>query len=317
MAKQIEKPLTREDVLKLIEVNGGTAEGLDLSGKVFEQGIDLSGLDLKGIILREATLWDIELEDPDSGYLPEGAHLEGASLMNAHLEDAKIFGSHLEGTDLFNAHLEGALLTEVHLEGANLTVAHLERTKLRGAHLEGASFAGVQLSSDTLLDDTVWGNYILGEEREALFDIAADSYRQLKQWYTNAGMYDVAGKFFYREMEARRKSRHWKAELHLKLWDWILRLLCGYGEKAERVVVSAVMFIFGLAAAYFFFSAFSSATFAGCLYYSVVSFTAVGYGSWVYPEPASWAKGFGAAEAALGVFMMALFLVTFTRKMTR
>jgi len=43
----------------------------------------------------------------------------------------------------------------------------------------------------------------------------------------------------------------------------------------------------------------------------------LGYGSWVYPEPESWAKGLGAAEAALGVSMIALFLVTFTRKMTR
>ncbi len=32
-----ENPYTREDVLKLIEENGGTAKGLDLLGKAFEQ----------------------------------------------------------------------------------------------------------------------------------------------------------------------------------------------------------------------------------------------------------------------------------------
>ena len=45
---------TREDVLRLIAENGGTAEGLDLSGKTFVEDINLFGLDLNGIILRGA-----------------------------------------------------------------------------------------------------------------------------------------------------------------------------------------------------------------------------------------------------------------------
>ena len=52
MAEEKEKPLTREDVLKRIEENGGTAKGLDLSGKTFKDGINLRGLNLEGIILK-------------------------------------------------------------------------------------------------------------------------------------------------------------------------------------------------------------------------------------------------------------------------
>jgi hypothetical protein len=52
------------------------------------------------------------------------------------------------------------------------------------------------------------------------------------------------------------------------------------------------------------------------LYYSAVSFTALGYGQWA-PEPTGWVKGLGAFEAFIGVFMMALFLITFVRKMIR
>ncbi|MFC1944860.1 hypothetical protein ACFLX5_05200 [Chloroflexota bacterium] len=58
-----ERPLTREDVLRLIETNGGTAEGLDLPGKVFEEGIDLAGLGLSGIILKSANLFEANLEN--------------------------------------------------------------------------------------------------------------------------------------------------------------------------------------------------------------------------------------------------------------
>jgi len=358
MTEAIEKPLTREDVLKAIEKNGGKAQGLQLSGKRFVGGVNLGNLNLSRIGLVGAHLEGARL---DGAHLEEaylgGAHLEGAELQRAHLERAQLRGAHLEGAQLgsahfekanlwdanlegadlgdanlegaylwranlkgaclMNANLEGAKLLAVNLEEADLTYANLEGTYLGHSHLERVYLEGVKLSPDTELYDVHWGNYILGEETRRFFDRAAHTYRQLKQWHTNAGMYGVAGNFFYREMEARRKSRRWKAGPHLKLWYWILRLLCGYGEKAERVVISAIVLIFGLAAAYFFFSAFSSVTFLGCLYYSVVSFTALGYGSWVHPEPASWAKGLGAAEAVLGVFMMALFLVTFTRKMTR
>jgi len=232
-------PYTREDVLRLIKENGDTAEGLDLSEKVFEEGIDLRGLDLEGIILKEAILWDIKLEDPerdDPTAGLEGAHLEGASLMSAHLEGAHILGSHFEGADLFNAHLEGALLTEVHLEKTCLYIAHLEGAKLRSAHLEGAYLSGVKLSSETNLENVDWGDYILGEEREGLFDIVSNTYRQLKIWYTNAGCHDIAAKFYYREKEANRKafklrSTHWNDRLSVEF----MRALFGYGERWWRV----------------------------------------------------------------------------------
>jgi len=199
-----------------------------------------------------------------------------------------------------------------HLEEAYLYHAHFEGADLRYARLEGACLRSVEFPRDTKLEGVEWGNYILGDERNGQFRDATDIYRHLKIWYTEHGIYDVAGKFFYREMEAKRKAQSWKSEPLSKLWSWVIKLLCGYGEKPERVVISALVIIFGLAIAY----RFGGLSLPYSIYYSVVSFTAVGYGSWV-PEPTEWAKGIGAAEAIIGVFMMALFLVTFTRKMTR
>jgi len=325
-----QNPLTREDVLKAIEASGGP-ENTNLSEKWFEKHIDLRGLNnnhLQGITLDNARFPPDFRRDiaTTRGARLKGVHLEGAHLRSAHLEEADLSNTHLEGACLwhtyleraylFDAHLEGANLRGAHLEGADLSYADLEGADLTGACLEGARLTGVGLSSDTRLENVDWGNYILAEERKEPFDLAADSYRQLKQWYTDAGMYDVAGKFFYREMEARRKSRRWKAEPHLKLWDWILRLLCGYGEEWRRVIISATAVMFGLALIYFAIGTLTPNTFLNSLYYSAVSFTALGYGTWA-PNPTGWVKGLGAVEAFVGVFMMALFLVTFTRKMTR
>ena len=65
-------PYIRKDVLRLIEANGGKAEGLDLSGKIFEKGIDLNNLYPNVIILERARL--------------TYAHLEGADLRRAYLK---------------------------------------------------------------------------------------------------------------------------------------------------------------------------------------------------------------------------------------
>ena len=78
--------------------------------------------------------------------------------------------------------------------------------------------------------------------------------------------------------------------------------------------VEARGFIFGSAVAY---SLFGGLDLPYSLYFSVISFTALGYGSWVNIRPEGWVQALGATESFIGVFMMALLLVTFVRKWTR
>jgi len=304
MAEEKEKPLTREDVLRLIEENGGTAEGLDLSGKEFEKRIDLSKLHLSGVILEGAILIGVRLERADLTF----AHLDGANLETANLEEA---------------HLAWASLDGANLAGASLRGAWLDRTSFIGAYL-----IGVEFSPDTKWGNIDWGNYILGEETDGFFGLAEDTYRRLKQWHTNAGIYDVAGEFLFREMEAKRKNLSWLQppgrrwlgwwplrgeKVRLNAYKW----LYGYGERPWRVVAWAALVVFLVACAHFFTAGILTlSAFWDSLYYSAVSFTALGYGRWA-PQPTGWVKGLGAFEAFIGVFMIALFLVTFTRKMIR
>ncbi len=129
-------------------------------------------------------------------------------------------------------------------------------------------------------------------------------------------MYDIAGEFHYREMEARRKLAWGKLRLPYASAMYALRFLYGYGERPERVIGWAAAVVFGLALVHWAFGTVAGG-FLDALYYSAVAFTALGYGEWA-PDPQGWAGRFlGAGESFMGVFMMALFLVTFTRKMTR
>jgi hypothetical protein len=312
-----QNPYTRKDVLRLIKENGGKAEGLDLSGRVFREDIDLRGFDLSGIVLKEAQLW--------------GAHLERARLRYANLEKADLARVHLEDSNLSDANLKGAELWNAHLERASLCKADLEETQLSGAHMEGVFLRFARLSHNTKLLNVNWGNYrlkeefleVIGKKKLGAFDAAAEIYRRLKVWYANAGMYDISGNFYYREREANRIdiqekiSQRFNFKLILELfWLWIYKLTCGYGEIPWRVLSSAAVIIIGLAFIYFAIGTLTPNTFLNSLYYSAVSFSALGYGKWA-PEPAGWVKGLGVIEAFVGVFMMSLFLITFVRKLTR
>lgn len=316
-------PYTRKDVLRLIKKNGGTAAGLDLSGKYFEDDIDLRGLDFNGIKLQKVDLM--------------GANLQGIELIGINLQGANLSDTNLQGSNLASINLENASIENANLQEANLADANLQRADLRMANLQGARLWHADLRrallwdanlKGAMLEEVKWDSkYMVGDEPEPKEQIPADArqqflgeaesvYRHLKSCHMEHGLYNIAGKFFYREMEARRKAQSWKQEPLQKLWSWTLKLLCGYGEKPQRVAISAAAIVFGLAAAYFFWGSFSSTSFWDTLYYSVASFTALGYGQWA-PQPTGWAKGVGAAEAVLGVSMLALFLVTFTRKVSR
>jgi hypothetical protein len=235
-------------------------------------------------------------------------------------EEINLKGKCLSGVDFAQATF---LYNKDTYQGANFQNAHLENVNfeeadLHYAHLEGAFLTNAKFSRETNLEEIKWGKkYILGEEESRDYSFAQITYRKLKTWYTEHGIYDVAGQFFFREMTAKRKAIKWCPNPFKRIISKLFSLLCGYGEKPERVGISATVIILGLALVYYLLGSFgSSISFLNSLYYSAVSFVALGYGTWVI-EPVGWAKYVGALEAGIGVFMMALFLVTFTRKMTR
>ena len=357
MGEEKEKPLTREDVLKLIEKNGGTAKGLDLSGKTFVEAIDLSDLDLHGIILKDA-----RFPTHFEGAQLMGAKFDGSDLTGADLRSINFQYSHfkklnnqptclaiadLRGSSLLNANFQGADLTAAKfggvVEAIQGGVANLDDTDFRGAKLfrtdfEGCYFYGTKLEGacirgadiyDAHLEEADWGSYKIGEETSKDFYSAESIYRWLKQYYTNAGIYDIAGEFFFREMTAQRKGIRWWPHptqrkrinwwLHPRhrAWSKFVSLICGYGERPHRVITWAASWILGLAIIYFLVNQiWDWSAFLRSLYFSAVSFTALGYGSWLEITN-DWIKGIGAFESFIGVFTMALFLITFTRKMRR
>lgn len=322
------KLLNRDDLVRLIEENGGNAWNLDLSEVVFVEGIDLSGLNLDGVVLRDADVSSVRTPGTWAG-----VDLVGKGLA---------LPCYFQGCSFSSADLAGANLQSARLEEADFQRANLKGTDFRGAYLAGVRLRNADFDTSTRFENIHWGDYILGDEKDRRWQEATDVYRRMKNWHIATGKYDEAAEFFYREMTAKRKVYWWGSEWgwplkdlfhskhlwrHLLLfliprspfqwaWSMLVNVLCGYGERPFRVLTAVVSIVLGLSLLYSNMGTLTPNTFAHCLYYSAVSFTALGYGSWA-PQPVGWVKGIGVFEAFVGVFMMALFLVTFTRKMTR
>jgi len=296
-------PLCRSHVVTLLELSSSCSGPLNLSGR------NLHSTDLSGLNLREVDL-------------------RGADLGHADLRNADLFGADLSGADLFRADLRGAFLVRCNLDGAFLLA--------------------VRLDEHTDLGDVEWGRRYQSEwERLGMLDNARALYRQLFVWHRTRGYGDLAGEFLYRDWVCRTRQmgeavaqgwnwrRPWRVGLlgSLSWWRSLGKFLVmagfeaafGYGERPFRICVFAAAVVVLFALAFFvlpggFEGAWTlrnvSSHLLDCFYFSLVSFTTLGYGEWVDP-PGLAAGDLGAVESFIGLFVTAMFLVTFTRRWTR
>jgi uncharacterized protein YjbI with pentapeptide repeats len=311
----------------LLKANIGKAILADahLDGAELEEA-HLDFADLSGASLKKAYLMRTHL----AGANFSGAHLEEAFMEDADLTEARLVNAHLKGANLERADLRGANLHRARLQQVNfnyanlrgpetdLTKADMEAARLYGADLFQADIEGINWGSQQILGEELLHKGEVDEEKkQELIKEAASVYRNLKTWHNERGMYDLAGEFFFREATAKRKALKWSLNPFHKLWSWFVSVTCGYGERPLRAIVWAASVIVGLGIIYFLIGAdWNIDAFGNSMAFSAMSFTSMGYGSWLEASEAL-TKGIGAFESFIGVFTIALFLITFIRKMTR
>lgn len=267
---------------------------------------------------------------------------EGYELTRANLENAFIIELDLSHANLERANLEDASTFGVNLTGANLFKANLRDANLREANLVDADLLGANLDG-TDLDRASWGekavirNHTIADQLSAQGDDigareqyqrAEDTYRIIRQRLEANGQTEMAGQFFYNEMVCKRRQMpKWSV---MRFWSRLVDIICGYGEDPKRVISFSLAVVVGCA---FIFCLTGIAhgdnvyafhlqdtliedlrTLAYALYYSVVTFTTLGYGDMV---ALGWGKAVCALEAFVGVFLNSMFLLTFAKKMIR
>jgi len=157
--------------------------------------------------------------------------------------------------------------------------------------------------------------------RANLFNKAENIYRNIKLNLQDNGDYKTAGEFNFNELIMRRKRSYHERNIVDWLFSHLNSKLCGYGERANRVISMSLIVVFSLALAYFLNNAIIregltsyNPNFLESLYFSFVTFTTLGYGDYA---PTQTFQLVATAEAFFGAFMIALFVLVFGRKMLR
>lgn len=157
------------------------------------------------------------------------------------------------------------------------------------------------------------------------------AFRLARQAAQSRGDQAMAGEYYLAERRAaeigQRKVywwRVWRPICFLRCWTEFLlaRIVWAYGERPSRLLLAGAGIILVWACLCFAMGGLQpspgedSATpgLAQYLYFSVVTFTTLGYGDF-YPKPCfqTWAG----VEAILGAFLMALFVASLARKHMR
>jgi hypothetical protein len=269
--------------------------------------------------------------------------MQGFSLARADLQDINLVnrssksGYQLINSDLYHANLSNSHLFMLDLSGSSLMKANLSHANLHYANLTNCNLLGVNLNG-AKIEHAIWGKEITQETQAKnassrdnqidLYQQAEEIYRHLRQTAEHQGLFETAGRFFSKEMVMRRRQHpRWSFQRNIsKMVD----LFCGYGEQPLRVILFSIVLILVFALLYFFaglnFSGESLAfdpqaslwhnvkIYFTALYFSVVTFTTLGYGDLA---PIGIARALAALEAFVGSFTLALFVVVFVKKMTR
>jgi hypothetical protein len=271
---------------------------------------------LKGLQLKRADLTGLNLVNHN------GPHFD--------LSYSNFYRANMQNAHLYNTSIRNASLMKADLSDANLHCAKLEGTNLLGVKLVGARIDNMKLGHTLLQEDLARKAEKQKDSEKALdyFEQSEEIYRDLRNAAENRGLLEVSGKFNHKVLIMRRHqypkwSRHRFAS---KFFD----VLCGYGERPVNVIFFSMMLILLCAFGYFMFGVnFNGETIqfsatqntktnlmalVNSLYFSVVTFTTLGYGD---ITPLGYSRLIAAFEAFCGSFSLALFVVVFVKKMTR
>jgi len=305
---------------------------------------------LKFANLQEAGLIGANLQA--AGLL--GASLEEADLRNANLQGADLRDANLQNADLRGAELQGADLTRTRLIGAvDLRGAKLANARLMGFEL--APEAKLDNVNWGLAAGNMFPDEREARSRKPLkesdFAECEALYRQIKLSYQNSGDYGQGGQFFIREMECKRAQLYterfplWFSWNPLVVWDWLSRgatralwcisyYICQHGENPARLagvmglVIVFFAFIHSLVGVensggeFIILPGFAMPALADlpaqmtkAVYFSVATFTSLGYGDMQPVE--GWGQVVAMVEVSLGIILVALLVGCVIRKLSR
>ncbi len=308
-----------------------------LCGEVAEEGEFCKWHDSEQVLTDPAIKLNLQTRARQVG------HMHGYQLARTDLRDIDLVnhgeqdGFRLVHSDLYRADLRGAHLFNLDLSNSSLMKANLKGANMHSVDLRNANLLGT-IFDKASLDGVIWGERVLQEKQAAketdaekkryLYHEAEEVYRNLRITHDDQGHGRRAGRFFRREMIMRRYQMPLLSVRRLS--SKLIDMFSGYGEQPFRVVVFSITAILLFAVLYAMLGVrfegeiismsmregfvFNLQRFLECLYFSVVTFTTLGYGD---VTPVGITRVVAATEAFTGAFTLAIFVVMVVKKTSR
>ena len=300
----------------------------NLEGAIFESArverADLEGANMRNVSWTDARLLVIHMTRARSELSTfvncditdsdiNGTDLRRSDFSEARLKDVRLRGANLQNSKLAMATLQNVVLTEANLESAVLTGAFMGRCELRRSRLEGANLQSITFKRC----DLRWADF----RNANVAGIVYDRWSYYQGIRVNGCYSSPRFVRFARDQEFIEEVRG--NSQHLCYWlfylPWLISSDCGRSFMlwAGWSVCIALVFAFKywamgpaqLNLGYLDHSYWSM------LYYSVVTFTTLGFGDIVPKTEAAalWVM----AEVAIGYVMLGGLISIFSNKLAR
>lgn len=305
--------------LKNYNFMGADLEGVDLSG------VDLSGSDLRGANLKGARLFKANLSNTNlKRACLDNAELTGADLTGANLEDvsatsAGLGMAKLIKANLFEANLKRATLTMADLTGSNLQCCNLQEVRLRQSVIVDADLTNADLRNADLSLAVVSGSNFTNADLRGARLRQVSGYEKATWIGVDIRDINFSGAYLMRRFimdqnflkEFRERSRLTRIIYYI----WLITSDCGRSMIRWFAWTVGLILLFSILFSMTGLDYGEHRTWLSPFYYSVVTFTTLGYGDVV---PASTeAQIFAMLEVFTGYIMLGGLLSIFTNKIAR
>jgi hypothetical protein len=282
-----------------------------------EDDIDLRGATLSGFDFR------VPIQEDDEGFTEQVAilsniHFEGANIKHCNFEGGKIHSCNFEDADLSHAEFKNSSLNDCEFQDADCTSLNLRGAKLINCNFADANMKDIILDTTIVDQKTSFGKK-LKSEKDGSFHFASIEYKQIKEMYKTSSLHHLADNYHYKEMIAKRKI--YKKTSPVRWLNFFFGdLLCRYGTSFTRVLIwsAAVIFICAVLLnvnnSLYYQNQPTEASFLEALYFSIVTFTTLGYGDF---HAVGLMRFVAAMEAFVGAALMSLFTVIVARNVIR
>ncbi|SFS10806.1 Pentapeptide repeat-containing protein [Halomicrobium zhouii] len=277
----------------------------------------------------------------------EGCSLIGTEFSHVDLRDASLAGADLRESTLDNVDVRQADLSRVNVEDASIRTCDLRGADFRHARFDQTVLSDVRINRDTRFGDAVvYEEELAAAEDAATFEENAQAavwaYREIHNIHENNALPYEARQYYLKEKDVRRRLAWESGHRTRAVMAEGARWITGYGMSPWRVLATAAVIIVASALLYPLTGGLVETVSGGggepesitwsiedpetapqfvlveafykSLYFSIVTFTTLGYGD-VRPV-GNFARGLAGVEALLGQLLVAVLVFVLTRRIS-